>query len=95
MTKADLVSSIAKKTNVSVAATKMVLDAALEEIQAAVESGETVQLMGFGSWSRKLRPERIARNPSTGMPITLPAKNVPVFTFSNAFKDRVKKHQDV
>ncbi|BDC45485.1 hypothetical protein PTKU15_87820 [Paraburkholderia terrae] len=56
---------------------------------AAVTRGDTVQLIGFGSFSTGARAERSGRNPSTGETITIPAAKTVKFTAGKAFKDAV------
>jgi DNA-binding protein HU-beta len=65
------------------------IDAILEAVTAAVIRGETVQLIGFGSFSTGARAERAGRNPSTGETITIPAAKTVRFTAGKAFKDAV------
>jgi DNA-binding protein HU-beta len=65
------------------------IDAILETVTAAVTRGETVQLVGFGSFSTGARAERAGRNPSTGETIMIPAAKTVKFTAGKAFKDAV------
>jgi DNA-binding protein HU-beta len=60
-----------------------------EAVTAAVTRGDTVQLIGFGSFSAGARAERSGRNPSTGETITIPAAKTVKFTAGKGFKDAV------
>jgi len=68
-----------------------VLKASLDVIVDSVCEGSKVSLLGFGSFSSKERPERQARNPQTGLPMTIAAARVPSFSFGKRFKDAVKE----
>jgi DNA-binding protein HU-beta len=76
MNKTELVKKIAEKADLSQAASKEALDAALEIIQGALKNGESVQLIGFGTFSVQKRAARTGKNPMTGAAIKIPAKKV-------------------
>jgi DNA-binding protein HU-beta len=85
MNKQELIDAIAASTGESKVSTGETIDAIL----AAVTRGETVQLVGFGSFSTGARAERSGRNPSTGETITIPAAKTVKFSAGKAFKDAV------
>jgi DNA-binding protein HU-beta len=85
MNKHELIDAVAAGTGESKASTGEAIDAILE----AVTRGDTVQLIGFGSFSTGARAERTGRNPSTGETITIPAAKTVKFTAGKAFKDVV------
>ena len=89
MNKKDLIANVAEKTNQSVANCTEVVNALFNEIVTAVESGESVSIVGFGTFEKKFRDERTGRNPSNGEPIVVKASYVPKFKAGKAFKDRV------
>jgi len=89
MNKAELVAKIADKTGDTKAAAARSLDAVLESIQEAVKSGDTVALIGFGTFGITKKAARTGRNPSTGKPIEIAAKNAPSFKAGKTFKDFV------
>jgi DNA-binding protein HU-beta len=76
MNKTDLVKKIAEKAGLSQAASKEALDAALDAIQGALKKGDSVQLIGFGTFSVQKRAARTGKNPATGEAIKIPAKKV-------------------
>ena len=90
MTKADIVARIAQDTGMTKADTSEVLDAILEAISAAMERGEKIEMRGFGIFKVEERKPRVARNPTTGQEIRIPARTVPVFKPSDHLKDRVQ-----
>lgn len=66
-----------------------IVNGVFEEITAAVAAGDSVQLVGFGTFTAKQRAARSARNPQTGEAITIAAKKAPSFKAGKAFKDAV------
>jgi DNA-binding protein HU-beta len=90
MNKHELIDAVAATTGESKASTGDAIDAILEAVTAAVTRGETVQLIGFGSFSTGARAERTGRNPSTGETITIPAAKTVKFTAGKAFKLRLE-----
>ncbi len=83
MNKTELVKSVAAKADVSQAVAKEALDAVLDSIQDALKKGESVQLLGFGTFSVSKRKERTAKNPRTGEVLKVPAKEVAKFKASS------------
>lgn len=89
MTKADLVDSIATEFELSKRQSGEIIDLVLEEIKAALQSGDKVQLIPFGSFLVRNRKAREGRNPKTGAKIKIPARKVPAFTAGKGLKDAV------
>ena len=79
MNKAELISAVAMKADVSKKDAEAVLTAALDTITEALAEGEKVQLVGFGSFELKKRAARLGRNPKTKEAIEIPASVVPTF----------------
>jgi len=91
MTKADLVSRVAEETGLSKKDADGVISAVFGAISGALEAGDKVQLIGFGTFSVKDRPARMATNPSTKEKINVPATRVPGFKAGKALKELVAK----
>ena len=91
MNKAELISAVAMKADVSKKDAEAVLTAALDTITEALAEGEKVQLVGFGSFELKKRAARLGRNPKTKEAIEIPASVVPTFKAGKALKDTVAK----
>jgi DNA-binding protein HU-beta len=87
MNKQELVDAVAAATGESKAATGEAIDTVIAAITAAVTKGDTVQLIGFGSFSTGVRAARVGRNPATGAEIQIPAAKTVKFTAGKAFKD--------
>ncbi len=79
MNKAQLIDAIASKSQLTKADAKKALDAFVESTSEALQAGERVALVGFGSFSVNQRKERTGRNPQTGKEIIIPAKKVVKF----------------
>jgi len=90
MNKGGLVSEVAKRTGLSKADVARVVDASIDAVRDAVVKGERVTLADFGTFERKHRNERIARNPrKPDVPIVVPARDLPSFTPSKEFRAQV------
>ena len=91
MNKAELVSRMAEKSELTKKEAEMALNALMESIQEALVSGDKVQLVGFGSFEVRKRAARKGRNPQTKEEIKIPASKAPVFKAGKALKDLVNK----
>ncbi len=89
MNKAQLIDAIAASANLTKADAKKALDAFVETTTAALKQGDRVALVGFGSFSVSKRNSRTGRNPQTGKPITIKAKNVVKFKAGSELADAV------
>ena len=91
MNKAELIAAVAEKAGLSKKDAEAAVNAALDAITAALQEGDKVQLVGFGSFEVKSRAARTGRNPKTKEAIEIPASKVPVFKAGKALKDVVAK----
>jgi len=91
MTKADLVEEVCDAIGPGVTKKDCaaVVDAFLNAIKRAVSDGRHIEIRGFGTFKVRQRRTRMARNPRTGEPVSVPARAVPVFKPSRPFKDEV------
>jgi DNA-binding protein HU-beta len=89
MNKQDLVDAVAAQTGASKALTNEVIDQVIDTVFQAVAAGETVQLIGFGSFSTGARAARTGRNPKTGEPLSIAASKTVNFTAGKSFKESV------
>ena len=90
MNKTELVKKIAEKAEISQAQAKSVLEATLESVKEALQGGDSVQLIGFGTFEVRARAAKEGRNPKTGEKMTIKASKVPAFKAGAALKDAVK-----
>ncbi len=93
MNKAELIEVIAKEAKLSKAAAQAALDATIAAVVKAVTKGDSVSLVGFGSFSSGKRAARTGRNPQTGETIKIPAAKTVKFSAGKAFKDAVNKRK--
>ena len=91
MTKADIVARISEAKGVEKAEVQATVEAYMEEVKKALESGNNVYLRGFGSFIIKRRAEKTGRNISKNTTIKIPAHNIPAFKPSKVFVDVVKE----
>lgn len=91
MNKAELVASMAEKSQMSKKDAEKALNAFIESVEDALVKGEKVQLVGFGSFEVRQRAERKGRNPQTKEEITIAASRAPIFKVGKALKDAVNK----
>ena len=89
MTKAQLVATLAEKTDSDKKSASAMLDALTEIITNEVSSGGAVTLPGVGKFYCRERPERMVRNPATGEQIKKEADKVVKITVAKALKDSV------
>lgn len=79
MNKIELIEAIAIRSKSTKIQTATMLNGLLEVIQETLEGGDSVQLVGFGTFSVTERASREGRNPATGKSMTIPAKKVVKF----------------
>lgn len=91
MNKADLITSIAEKAQLSKKDAEKALNALIDSVEEALVKGDKVQLIGFGSFEVRERAARKGRNPQTREEIIIEASKVPVFKAGKAFKEMVNK----
>ena len=89
MNKKELVESMAEAADISKAAAEKALNGMLMTISEALSKGDTVTLVGFGTFSTVKRTERQAKNPRTGAMIKIPAKTVAKFKPGSKLTDAV------
>lgn len=91
MNKAELIDAIAADCDFSKASAQRALESVIDNIVKTVAKGESVQLVGFGSFLSGTRAERTGRNPRTGEDMTIAAAKTVRFSAGKAFKDAVNK----
>lgn len=89
MNKSELVDSIAAAAGLTKADAGRALDAFVGSVTKALKKGDTVSLVGFGTFSVRHRAARTGRNPRTGQSIRIAASNNPAFKAGKALKDAV------
>ena len=90
MNKSDLVDAVASRADMSKADAGRAVDAVLGSVGDALGHGDSVSLVGFGTFSVRHRAARMGRNPQTGATMQIAASKVPGFKAGKALKDKVK-----
>ena len=91
MNKAELATALVAKTGFTKKDAEKAVNAFVDVVCDALNAGEKVQIVGFGSFEVKARPARTARNPRTGEEIKIEASKAPVFKAGKSLKDSVNK----
>lgn len=91
MNKAELITSVAEKSGLTKKDAEAALKSLIEAVGEALQKGEKVQLVGFGTFETKSRKARVGRNPRTKEEITIPEATIPVFKAGKELKDKVSK----
>ena len=92
MNKAELVASIAEKSDLTKKDAENALNAFMKTIEEALSSGDKVQLVGFGTFEVRERKAREGRNPrNPEETIQIPASSAPVFKAGKTLKEAVNK----
>ena len=89
MNKSELVEVTAKEAGISKAAAEKALSATIAAVVKAVSKGDTVTLVGFGTFKSAKRAARTGKNPKTGATIKIAATTVPKFSAGAGFKAAV------
>ena len=90
MTKADVVSQIAKETGIDKITVLKTVEAFMDNVKGSLAKGENVYLRGFGSFIVKKRATKTARNISKNTSIVIPEHNVPSFKPAKTFNELIK-----
>jgi DNA-binding protein HU-beta len=85
--KAELIDMVASAADLSKSNAATVVDTVFSGITGCLKQGESVTLVGFGTFSVSERAARTGRNPRTGEAITIPASRSPKFKAGKALKD--------
>jgi DNA-binding protein HU-beta len=85
--KTELIEHIAAKSDISKAAATRALASIIEAVKKTLKKGDTVTLVGFGTFSVTKRAARKGRNPRTGVALKIKAAKVPRFKAGKGLKD--------
>ena len=87
MNKSEFIQAMSEKSGLTVKDATTALNATLEVIQESLQKGESVSLVGFGTFEVKERAARTGRNPQTKQPIEIPASKAPSFKAGKPLKE--------
>jgi integration host factor subunit beta len=89
VTKADLVEEVIRTAELPRKESEVVVETVFESIIQALQTGDKIEIRGFGSFRTRQRRGRTGRNPKTGAKVEVPAKTIPFFKPSKELKDFV------
>jgi len=89
MNKAEFIDSVADSAELTRAEAARAVDAVVSTVSRALKKGDTITLVGFGTFSVRKRAARTGRNPRTGESIKIKASKNPAFKAGKALKDAV------
>jgi len=89
MSKQELVNFMADKAGLTKKDAEAAMSAFVDGVKASLKKGNSVTLVGFGTFSVSKRGARTGRNPQTGAKINIPARKAPVFKAGKALKEAV------
>ena len=90
MNKSELIGAVSEQSGLTKVDSEKAIEAVLDTIVSEVSEGNKVQLVGFGTFSKSHRSERMGHDPHTNKPIKIEATDVPHFKAGKAFKESVK-----
>jgi integration host factor subunit beta len=95
VTKSELIDVLAKQqSHFALKDVELTIKCIIEQMNQALSAGERIEIRGFGSFSLRLRPPRMGRNPKTGESVALAKKHVPHFKPGKELRDRVNASSD-
>jgi DNA-binding protein HU-beta len=89
MTKSELIESIAHGASLTKADAARALEAFVATVEKGLKKGDTISIVGFGSFTVRKRAARTGRNPRTGATIKIKASKNPAFKAGKALKDAI------
>jgi len=92
MTKADLVDDVANAAELTKKDAERLVEIVFDSIIQSLNKGEKIELRGFGSFRVRGRGARRGRNPKTGAPVNIPAKQVPYFKAGKELKELINQN---
>jgi integration host factor subunit beta len=93
MTKADLVEKVTRLGDLTRRDGEIIVETIFDSVITALQSGDKIEIRGFGSFRIRQRNPRIGRNPKTGERVEVPAKRVPYFKPSKELRDLVNPEE--
>ena len=89
MNKTELIEHISKRADISKAAAARALDAMCDAVRSSMRKGDSVAIVGFGTFAAEQRVARTGRNPRTGLPVKIKATRIPKFRAGRTLRDAI------
>ena len=93
LTKADLIEEVLKVTELPRKESETIVETIFDSIIESLQSGDKIEIRGFGSFRTRQRRGRVGRNPKTGEKVEVPPKKIPFFKPSKELKDFVNSSE--
>ena len=93
MTKADLVEQVTALGDLTRRDSEVIVETIFDSVIGALQSGDKIEIRGFGSFRIRQRNARTGRNPKTGAKVEVPAKRVPYFKPSKELRQMINPHE--
>jgi DNA-binding protein HU-beta len=90
MNKTELINKVAEQSELTKKDATKAVEAVFASISEALQTGDKVQIIGFGNFEVRERAARKGRNPQTGEEIEISASKIPAFKPGKALKDGIK-----
>ena len=94
MTKADLVEKVAREADMTKKDAEQLVEIIFDSIIETLNSGEKIELRGFGSFRVRERNSRKGRNPKTGAKVDVPSKKIPYFKPGKELKELINREDE-
>jgi integration host factor subunit beta len=91
MTKAELVDTVSRASDLTRKHSEVIVDAVFTSIMDALQKGDKIELRGFGSFRVRKRGSRTGRNPKTGAGVVVPATSGPHFKPGKELRELINK----
>jgi len=91
ITKTDLIENVAHTIEVPLKEAANIVELILDSMVHALETGDKIEIRGFGSFRTRPRNARIGRNPRTGASVQVPAKRIPYFRPSKELRELLQR----
>ncbi|MEO7936506.1 MAG: HU family DNA-binding protein [Dokdonella sp.] len=89
MNKGEFIGAVAEAAEMTKADADRAVEAVFKVVKKALKSGDSISLVGFGTFSVRKRAARTGRNPRTGDTIKIKASKVPAFKAGKGLKDAI------
>jgi integration host factor subunit beta len=93
LTKADLIEEVLRITELPRKESETIVETIFDSIIESLQSGDKIEIRGFGSFRTRQRRGRVGRNPKTGEKVEVPPKKIPFFKPSKELKDFVNNSE--
>lgn len=95
MNKAELASALSRDTGLPLRYSEITLDSFIKIVSETLSAGDSVKLVGFGTFETRIRKARMGRNVKKNIPVPIPERKIPYFEAGKSLKDLIEKSKRV